>query len=228
MKVAGEGDSSSIAELCAGISGRAWFCLRTHLKHEHIAAAHLRAIAGVEAFNPQLRVLRSTRRGRRWSTECLFPNYVFARFVLASVLEKVNYTPGVKFVLRFGDRVPEIPDEVIENLRQELAETASEVITDSPSEGDQVEIVDGAFAGTKALVTQVMPGEQRARVLIEVMGRSVPAELSLGLVLFNRKNAAEIALKRAAAAAVKQAATVSVPLTNKGSGEIRERVTGMC
>ena len=228
MKISGEGNSSSIAELCAGTSGRAWFCLRTHLKHEHIAAAHLRSIAGVEAFNPQLRVLRSTRRGRRWSTECLFPNYVFARFVLASLLEKVSYTPGVKFVLRFGDRVPEVPDQVIENLREELAETASEVITDSPSEGDQIEIVDGAFAGTKALVTQVMPGEQRARVLIDVMGRSVPAELNLGLVLFNRKHAAEIALKRAAQTAVKQAPVVPGPLAKVASNGTCGRVTGMC
>jgi transcriptional antiterminator RfaH len=167
------------------------------LKHEHIAAAHLGKIPGVEAFNPQLRILRSTRRGRRWSTESLFPNYVFAQFVLEQMLEKVKYTPAVKFLVRFGDRVPEVPDAVIEDLRQGLAKLSCEVLTDTPVEGEEVEVAVGAFLGTKGLVACVLPGKQRARILLDVMGRSVLAELSLDLVLFNRRNAAEMALKQA-------------------------------
>src|SRR5437879_5163104 len=192
-----ETDSSPVAELCSGRREPAWFCIRTHMKREHIAAAHLRQIPGVEVFNPQLRLLRSTRRGRRWSTESLFPNYLFARFVLESMLEKIRYTPAVKVVLRFGDRMPEIPHAVIEDLRQGLTELGSTVLTDAPVEGEEVEISIGAFVGTKALVTHVLPGKQRARILLDVMGRSVPAELSLDVVLFNRKNAARIALSRA-------------------------------
>ena len=164
------------------------------MKHEHIAAAHLRQIPGVEVFNPQLRLLRSTQRGRRWSTESLFPNYLFARCVLESTLEKVTYTPAVKVVLRFGDRVPVIPDAVIEDLRQGVAELSSNVLTDVPVEGEEVEIAIGAFVGMKGMVTCVLPGKQRVRILLDVLGRSVPAELSLDYVLFNRRNAARIAL----------------------------------
>ena len=192
-----EPDSTPIAELCLSRTEPAWFCIRTRLKCEHIAAAHLRQTPGVEAFNPQLRILRTTRQGPRWSTESLFPNYVFARFVLESMLEKVRYTPAVKIVLRFGDRVPEIPDVVIENLRLGLAELSSEVLTDAPAEGEQVEIASGAFAGMKAVVIHVLPGKQRARILIDLMGRSIPAELDLSLVLFNRADAAKIAFDQA-------------------------------
>jgi hypothetical protein len=112
------------------------------------------------------------------------------------MLEKVRYTPAVKVVVRFGDRVPEVPDAVIEDLRQRLAELGSTVLTDSPLEGEEVEIAIVAFVGMKALVTHVLPGKQRARVLLEIMGRSVPAELNLDFVLFNRKNAAMIALNQ--------------------------------
>src|SRR6266480_8055386 len=156
-----EGTSSPVAELCTCRGDEAWRCIRTHTKREHIAAAHLRQIRGVEVFNPQLRLLRSTRRGRRWSTESLFPNYLFARFALKSMLEKVRYTPAVKVVLRFGDRVPEIPDAVIEDLRQGVAELSSNVLTDAPVEGEEVEIAIGAFVGMKGLVTCVLPGKQR-------------------------------------------------------------------
>jgi len=186
--------SSPSAEPCGEQSDAAWFCIRTHLKHEHIAGAHLRKIPGVEAFNPHLRIVRSTRRGPRQSTESLFPNYVFARFALESMLEKIRYTPAVKVVLQFGDRVPAIPDSVIEDLRQGVDELSSTVLTEAPVEGEEVEIAMGAFIGTKALVMHVLPGKQRARILVDVMGRSVPAELSLNSVLFERRHAARIAL----------------------------------
>jgi transcriptional antiterminator RfaH len=204
VKAQAESSSSPSAELWAGQRQQAWFCIRTHLKHEHIAAAHLRSIPGLEVFHAQLRLSRSTRRGRWWSTESLFPNYIFARFELESQLEKVSHTPGVKFVLRFGGRPPEVPAEVIENLRLELTDLKTQVITDAPVEGEEIEIHEGPFAGTKAVVAQVLPGKERARVLIDVLGRSVPAELSLQLVLSNRRNAAEIALKQAAERSVKQ------------------------
>jgi transcriptional antiterminator RfaH len=172
----------------------AWYCIRTHLKHEHIAAAHLGQLPDLEVFNPQLRLLRTTRQGRRWRTESLFPNYVFARFVLDAFLGKVTYTPGVKFVLRFGDRIPEMPNEAIEDMRRGLGELDAKVVTDAPEAGDEVEITQGAFAGMKASVMRVLPGKQRAQILLDVLGRPVQAELSLDLVLFNRKEAAQFAL----------------------------------
>lgn len=202
MKTETEVTSSPSAELCPprGEQGRCnWYCVRTHLKHEHIASAHLRQIPDVEVFNPQLRVMRPTRHGRRSSTESLFPNYVFAKFVLESSLEKISCTPAVKTVLRFGDRVPEIPALVIEDLRRGVAGLACRELTDAPAEGEEVEIARGAFAGMKGCVLRLLPGRERAQILLEVMGRPVAAELSLDLVLFNRKDAARLALPPAAA-----------------------------
>ena len=186
--------SSPTAELCA--QAAAWYCIRTQLKHEHIAAAHLRQIPGVEVFNPQLGLLRSTRLGPKRFTEPLFPNYLFARFILEAMCEKVDYTPGVKAVVRFGGQAPEIPESVIEDLRRELEGLSFNVLTDAPAEGDEVEIAGGAFAGMTASVTRVLPGGKRAQLLLEVMGRQVPAEVSLDLVLFNRREAAQLALPR--------------------------------
>src|SRR5207245_6074509 len=131
--------SEPLAELCSDVGESAWFCIRSHLKHEHIAEAHLRLMAGVEVFNPRLRLLRSTRRGLVWSTESLFPNYLFARFVLESKLEKVRYTPSVARVLQFGDTVPTIPDAVLGALRRDLDALQGKVLTDAPDEAEEVE-----------------------------------------------------------------------------------------
>src|SRR5215471_7275839 len=104
-----------------------WACIRTHPKHEHIAAAQLSHVPGVEVFNPQLRLERQTRRGRMRSTESLFVNYLFARFVIETTLERVRFTPSVKRVLQFGERIATIPDAVINELRQTLLENADTI-----------------------------------------------------------------------------------------------------
>jgi len=189
-----EADSHPIAELCPKESGD-WICIRSHLKREHMAAANLRQIPGVEVFNPQLRLLRFTRKGKVWSIESLFPNYIFARFSEASILEKVKYTTSVKTVLRFGDNLARVPNHIIQSLEQDLSEMKSRVLTDAPQEGDEIEVVSGAFAGQKAPVTRVLPAKKRVQILLEVMGRSIAAELSLDLVLFKKKDAAHFVLE---------------------------------
>jgi transcriptional antiterminator RfaH len=181
-----------MAELCS--QELAWYCVRSHLKHEHIVAAHFERVAGLEVFNPQLRLLRSTRGGRRRYIESLFPNYVFARFVAETTLEKIRFSPGVKCVVRFGNRVPAVPDTVIAELRKGLAELSGKVLVDTPLEGQEVEIALGPFAGHKGHVIRVLPSQERVQILLQVMGRSVTAELSLEEVLFNRKAPAGLAL----------------------------------
>src|ERR1051325_4125396 len=181
---------SPMRPIAAFCSESAWYCLRTHPKHEHIAAAQLGHLPDVEVFNPQLRLERRTRRGPVRFTESVFPNYLFARFVLETTLEKVRYTPSVKTVLHFGARVATIADAVIEDLRRTVAGTAGMVFTDTPLEGEEAEISSGPLQGEKGIVARVMPARQRVEILLEIMGRPLSAELSLSLIIFKRKAAA--------------------------------------
>ncbi len=190
-----ENSSSAVAELCPGAAEPAWFCLRSQMKREHIAAAHLGLIPGVEVFNPRLRLLRATRRGPVWSTESLFPNYLFARFVLESKLEKVRYTPSVKMVVQFGDAVPTIPAPVIRQLQRDLELMQSTVLVEAPDEGEEVEVAAGAFKGLNGRVTRVLPAKRRVQILLDMMGRSIAAELSLELLLFRKRDAANLVLR---------------------------------
>jgi transcriptional antiterminator RfaH len=188
---------SPLAEPYTQVVEPAWYCIRSHLKHEHIAAAHLLLIPDVVVFNPRLRLLRSTRRGRIWSTEPLFPNYLFARFDLQLKLEQVQYTPSVTKVVRFGNLAPAVPDEVIQALQRDLRELKSRVLTDAPEEGEDVEVADGAFKGLTGPVTRVLPAKQRVQILLDFMGRSIAAELSLELVLVRRREAVNLVLPEA-------------------------------
>jgi len=172
-----------------------WCCVRSHPKREHIAAAQLDCIPGVEVFNPQLRLQRRTRRGPMCFTESLFVNYLFARFVPERMLEKVRYTPSVKTVVQFGNEVATVPDNVIEDLRRTVAENAEIVFTDAPQAGEEVEVSAGPFRGETGIVARVLPAQQRVELLLDVMGRKLPAEFSLSSLIFKRNNMANRVLR---------------------------------
>jgi len=194
MNVLARAPYSPLAELPLDPSDPSWFCIRSHLKREHIAAAHLRLIPEVEVFNPRLRLLRSTRRGLVWFTEALFPNYLFARFALASKLQTVRYTNAVAMVVQFGNSVPSIAEAAIEQLQRDLEELKSKVLSDAPEPGEEVEVAAGAFKGVKGSVIRVLPAKQRVEILLDFMGRSIPAEISLSSLLFRRKEAASLVI----------------------------------
>lgn len=160
-----------------------WFCLRSQRKHEHIAAAHLRKMDGVEVFLPRVRFQRTTRQGLAWATEALFPSYLFARFDWHESLRQVQASSGVSGVVHFGDRWPVIADAVIEDLKQTVGTAELHTISAVLQPGDTVEIAEGAMRGLSAVVTRVMPSRERVAVLLDFLGRQTTIEVSMAFVL---------------------------------------------
>ena len=159
-------------------AGERWFCLRTQPKHEHIAGAHLQKDAGIEVYLPRIRLKRATRRGPVWFTEALFPNYLFARFDLASCLRRVCHAREVRGVVHFGDRWPVVPDGVIAELRAVVGSEQVHVVPDEFEPGEAVRIAGGAFHGLQAVVTRAMPSRERVAVLLEFLGRQTTVEVA--------------------------------------------------
>lgn len=156
-----------------------WYCLRSQLKHEHIAAARLRQCEGIEVFCPRVRIQRSTRRGLVWFTEALFPNYLFARFDWMSSHALVRSCQGVSGIVRFGDHVPEVPGGTLNDLRTYMEDAELKTVSFHITEGDDVEIVEGPFRGQNGVVKQLLPARERVKVLLEVLGGVTEVDLSL-------------------------------------------------
>jgi transcriptional antiterminator RfaH len=164
----------------------AWFCLRSQPKHERIAAQHLRQYEDVEVFNPRLRFMRPTRVGPAQVTESLFPNYLFAKFDLKTSLAKVHYAPGVSRVVHFGDRWPTIPDPVIEDIRSAMGPGELRDVPFDLAPGDTVNVAGGVFHGLQAVISQVMPAQQRVIVLMDFLGRQATVVLGSAVVVKHR------------------------------------------
>src|SRR5208282_5844187 len=131
------------------IESPAWYCARTKPKHEHIAAANLRKNMNLEVFHPRLSIERATRRGVVRLSEPLFPCYIFFRCFIEEKLDDVKYSSGVSTVVHFAQRIPQIPDEVIEELQECFGGEETMTVEDRISPGDEVVVAEGAFRGMR-------------------------------------------------------------------------------
>lgn len=165
----------------------AWYCIRSQPRHEHIATANLRHRLAVDVFHPRIRFKRATCRGPVWTTESLFPNYLFARFDWKAMLSKVQHTAGVAGVVHFGMFWPTVPAEVVAELKRNVGEDETRIIEETLRVGDEVQVVGGAFNGFSAIVTRVLPARQRVAVLLDFLGRQTVVELDRAAV--NRDSA---------------------------------------
>lgn len=164
-----------------------WFTIHTHPKHEHIAAANLATMLGIEVLNPRIVFTRPTRRGPATVTESVFPGYIFARFDLNLDLDGVRYTPGVATVVRFGVRYPTVSASTVERLKIQFGDEQLMVLDQDVSIGEKVVIATGSFSGFEAVVLRSMPARRRVQVLLEMLGTCTAVELSLDALSVQRR-----------------------------------------
>jgi transcriptional antiterminator RfaH len=138
----------------------------------------------ITVFCPRVRFKRQTRQGLVWVTEALFPSYLFAKFELSTLHRQVEYGHGVRGIVRFADRCPTIEDEIVDQLRDYVGGDEIKDLDYAPSQGDNVRIAQGAFAGLEAVVTQILPAKERVKVLMDFLGRKVEAEVEYASILW--------------------------------------------
>jgi transcriptional antiterminator RfaH len=170
----------------------AWYCARTQPKHEHIAAGSVRSRLGLEVFNPRLRIERSTRRGVVRVVEPLFPCYIFIQCDLAEKFDAIRHVTGISSLVRFGHKIPTVPEEVIDELRQcfELDEPMG--VEDRLQPGAEVVVGEGPFLGSHGLVVRSLPGRQRVQILLDFLGRTTLAEVERKSITVENRRMADL------------------------------------
>jgi transcriptional antiterminator RfaH len=164
-----------------------WFCVHSHPKHEHIAAANLRTLLGLEVWNPRIAFTRSTRRGPATVTESVFPGYIFVKFDLDLVLDQVRYTNGVASVVHFGSRYPTIAPAIIEQLKACFGGADLLAAQEEVTPGERLLITEGSFCGIEVVVLRALPSRRRVQVLLDMLGTAATVELDLNSLSFQRR-----------------------------------------
>ena len=154
-----------------------WYAVKATPKREHFAAELLRRELGVEAFAPRIRYTKKTRRGKVKFTEALFPGYLFVHAELKATFRMILSVSGVSGLVRYGDRVPSVPEAFIEELRSRLPDETHEEPETAIREGQAVTILEGPFKNWDAIVSGVIPARERALLLVDFLGRTLQIEV---------------------------------------------------
>lgn len=160
-----------------------WYCVKTKPRQEGIATRLLRGELGLEVFCPKIRFKRARSTGVAWVNEAMFPGYIFARFVYPELYRRVAATSGVARTLSFGGRPCILDSQIIEGLRRHVSDGETVEIASEIKEGEEVKVVEGPFAGVRALVTRILPARERVAILLNMLGQEREIEVAAQDVL---------------------------------------------
>ncbi|CRI67151.1 Transcriptional activator RfaH [Thiocapsa sp. KS1] len=152
-----------------------WFVVQSKPRQAYRAELNL-ARQGYVVYHP--RILRErVRRGKRCAAEeSLFTNYLFIRLQRwVDNWSPLRSTFGVYRLVSFGNEPTPVPDELIAAIQNRLLVPSIQTVF-HPGQG--VQVTQGPFNGLEAIFT-AYDGEDRARILIEMLGRPIQVGLPL-------------------------------------------------
>ena len=156
----------------------AWYVIHTKPRQEARALTNLMQ-QGYQCFLPMI-TLEKLSRGRVYLVEePLFPRYLV--ICLDHGRHGQNWAPirstiGVSGLVTFGSSPAKMHPDLIDALLQQqvgLSDTPERLF----QSGERLLIGNGAFAGLEALY-QMESGDNRAMVLIELMGKLAPMQIA--------------------------------------------------
>ena len=127
-------------------------------------------------------------------TRTVLPGYVLVRMDLTDKSwAVVRQTPSVTgFVGHAQSPVPISIEDVEKMLAPSVIAAATQATTGKPMKrkievadykvGDSVQVDDGAFAGVHASIVEINPHNQRVKVLVEILGRETPIDLTFAQI----------------------------------------------
>ena len=149
----------------------AWYVIHTKPRQEQRALTNLEQ-QGFQCYLPMLSLQKLIRGRLKVVEEPLFPRYLF--IFLDSGHHGQNWAPirstiGVSSLVTFGRTPAKIDAEMIDVLYEQQAgiKMAPKLLF---HQGERLLVSDGPFSGLEAIY-QIPSGENRAMVLIELMGK---------------------------------------------------------
>lgn len=120
---------------------------------------------------------------KRARAKNFFPGYVFVQMDLnEKTWHLVKDTPKVNGFVG-GQHPTVVSDAEISAIAQQVADGA---VKPKPrisfDVGENVRVIDGAFANFTGTIEEVKPEKQKIRVLVSIFGRATPVELDYGQV----------------------------------------------
>ena len=155
-----------------------WYVIHTKARQEQRALINLEQ-QGYQCYLPILNLEKLSRGRLKVVEEPLFPRYLFISLDASRYGQNwgpIRSTWGVSDLVTFGSTPAKMESALIVLLHQQ-----QQRLSEGPqclfSHGEQLLIADGPFVGMEA-VYQMPSGENRAMVLIELMGKLAQMQIA--------------------------------------------------
>jgi len=163
---------------------KSWYLIYCKPKGEEIAQEHLER-QGYKVYLPLI-LVRVRQRGRSRSKESIQP--MFPRYLFINLSDQtddwrpIRSTLGVSSLIRFGTTPAKAPDALINCLKKnENSQGIHNFTRKSPSLGDKLLIVEGAFEGYEATLFS-QKSDDRVIVLLIIAENFIKVTLEQSLI----------------------------------------------
>jgi transcriptional antiterminator RfaH len=169
---------SSIESVAVKPLAENWYVIHTKPRQEQRALSNLQQ-QGYQCYFPMIAIEKLSRERLHVIEEPLFPRYLFISLDASRYGQNwspIRSTWGVSGLVSFGGEPAKVNSGLIDLLRQQehgLSEGPQRLF----SAGESLVVAEGPFAGLQA-VYQMASGENRAMVLIELMGKSAQMQIA--------------------------------------------------
>jgi transcriptional antiterminator RfaH len=151
---------------------QAWYLVRTKSNKETYVRDQLSHIVP-NVFLPMLKPPLPRHRANT-SVVPLFPQYIFARFHLATHYFNIRYLPGVTGFVSTGMEPLEVSEEIVDSVRARCTDGVVQLNPKPFRYGEHVRMVEGPFRNFEAIFESYLSGIKRVAILIDTIeGRGV-------------------------------------------------------
>jgi transcriptional antiterminator NusG len=164
-----------------------WYIIHTFSGQENKVAERIRSevqLHGLtdkvgEIFVPTEDVMEVKGGKRKVTTRTFYPGYILMNMEYSSKLwHIIRRTNGVTGFISSGNKPIPVSEEEVKRIRDEMdkrrAKPQPKVVFE---EGENVKIVEGAFANLTGYIERLEPEKGRATVMVSIFGRATPVEL---------------------------------------------------
>jgi transcriptional antiterminator RfaH len=156
-----------------------WHVLQSKLNKEEFVLQQLN-LRNITAYFPYTKAQPVNPRSRK--IKPYFPGYLFVNIDLDAVgPSTLQWIPGTIGLVSFGGEVAIVSDDFLQPIREHVDQInrAGARPQKKLVYGERVIIQSGAFAGYEAIFDSYLPGQERVRVLLQLLhDRQIKLDLS--------------------------------------------------
>jgi transcriptional antiterminator NusG len=109
----------------------------------------------------------------------LYPGYIVVEMEPNEpAINLVNSIPGVTHMLGTKTKPLPLTENEVKSVLDQIERSQEQVATEVPfSQGENIKVITGPFAGFMGTVEEINPDRRRVKVMVTIFGRSTPIDL---------------------------------------------------